>query len=104
MKNITDESFEADIKQSTLPIVVDFWAEWCGPCRMLSPVLDELSEDLAGKVSIVKMNIDENPEIPTRFGIRSIPTLMIFKDGKQVAVQTGGSPKSSLKSWIESNI
>jgi thioredoxin 1 len=104
MKNITDESFEADIKQSSLPIVVDFWAEWCGPCRMLSPVLEELSEELNGTVSIVKMNIDENPEIPTRFGIRSIPTLMIFKDGKQVAVQTGGSPKSSLKSWIESHI
>jgi thioredoxin 1 len=104
MKNITDETFEADIKQSNLPVVVDFWAEWCGPCRMLSPVLDELSEELAGKVSIVKMNIDENPEIPTRFGIRSIPTLMIFKDGERVAVQTGGSPKTSLKSWIESHI
>ncbi|MBN9565269.1 MAG: thioredoxin [Alphaproteobacteria bacterium] len=104
MKNITDESFETDVIQSDLPVVVDFWAEWCGPCRMLAPVLDELSEELSGKVSIVKINIDENPEIPTSFGIRSIPTLMIFKGGERIAVQTGGSPKTSLKSWIESNI
>jgi thioredoxin 1 len=100
----TDKDFEQDVLKSTKPVIVDFWAEWCGPCRQLAPVLDELSEELGDKVDICKINIDQNIETPTKYGVRGIPTLILFKDGKQVATKVGALPKSSLKEWIEGNI
>ena len=104
MKEMTDTAFATDVLASPRPVVVDFWAPWCGPCRMIAPALEELSSELAGQVDIVKMNIDDHPETPSSLGIRSIPTLMLFKDGKQVSVITGAQPKSSIKTWIEGGI
>ena len=101
MKEMTDTSFATEVLAAKTPVVVDFWAPWCGPCRMIAPALEELSGELAGRVEIVKMNIDDHPEVPSSLGIRSIPTLMLFKGGEQVAVLTGASPKSSIKNWIE---
>ena len=103
-KAVTDASFETDVLGSQTPVVVDFWAEWCGPCRMISPALEELGAEYAGKVQIAKVNIDENPMTPTKFGVRGIPTLILFKDGKPAATQVGAVPKSALKSWIDSNL
>jgi thioredoxin 1 len=101
---VTDASFDADVAQSKLPVVVDFWAEWCGPCKMIGPALEEISADLAGKVTIAKVNVDENPAIAAKFGIRSIPTLMMFKDGKLTGQKVGGAPKSDLAKWINASI
>lgn len=103
-KNFSDNDFEVNVTQSKGLVLIDFWAEWCGPCRMLAPHLEELAIELDGKVTIAKINIDENPETPTKFGVRSIPTLMIFKDGVHVDTKVGGVPKSSLKEWIESKM
>ena len=103
-EKVTDATFEADVLQSTEPVVVDFWAEWCGPCRMIAPALDEISKEMAGKVKIVKMNVDENPGVPGKFGIRSIPTLMLFKDGKLASQKVGAAPKGELSKWISSSI
>lgn len=103
-KTTTDATFEADVLKSSLPVVVDFWAEWCGPCKMIGPVLEELAGELSGKVTIVKMNVDDNPVSPSQYGIRSIPTLMLFKDGKLASTKIGAVPKQSLQSWIESNL
>jgi thioredoxin 1 len=86
-KQIKDNEFESEVINSKLPVLIDFWAEWCGPCRMLSPILDQLSEEMEGKVKIVKMNIDENPETPSKFGVRGIPTMLLFKEGKQIATK-----------------
>ncbi len=97
----TDASFEADVLQSGKPVLVDFWAEWCGPCRMIAPALEELGEELGDKLDIVKINIDENPDTPTRFGVRGIPTMILFKDGKQAATQVGALPKNAIRQWIE---
>ncbi|WP_341756833.1 MULTISPECIES: thioredoxin [unclassified Candidatus Tisiphia] len=102
--NITDDSFDQEVLESTTPVLVDFWAEWCGPCKMLTPILEELSKTLVGKVKIVKMNIEQNPNIPSSLGIRAIPTMILFKDGKQLATKTGLFPKSTIEEWINSSI
>lgn len=95
-------NFDTDVLQANEPVVVDFWAEWCGPCKMIAPALEEISADLAGKVKVAKLNIDENPEIAARFGVRSIPTLMIFKNGEVADMKVGAAPKTALASWINS--
>ena len=99
---VTDASFDADVVKSTLPVVVDFWAEWCGPCRMIAPALEEIAAEMAGKVKIVKLNVDENPKVAEKFGIRSIPTLMVFKNGEPASRQVGAAPKQKLEQWINS--
>ncbi|CAA7613138.1 thioredoxin 1 [Candidatus Terasakiella magnetica] len=101
MKSVTDSSFEADVLKASGPILVDFWAEWCGPCRQIAPALEELSKDRAGKVTVVKVNIDENPQTPAKYGVRGIPTLMIFKDGQVAATKIGALQKSKLYEWVD---
>jgi thioredoxin 1 len=96
----SDASFETDVIKSAHPVVVDFWAEWCGPCRMIGPSLEDISNELAGKVKIVKLNVDENPATADKFGVRSIPTLMIFKDGKLADQKVGALSKGDLSRWI----
>ncbi len=101
-KAVTDLSFKADVIDSDKPVLVDFWAEWCGPCKMIGPALEEISEELADRVSIVKVNIDENPDAPGQYGVRGIPTMILFKNGEAAATKVGAAPKSALKGWIES--
>jgi thioredoxin 1 len=101
--NVTDKSFAADVLQSAEPVVVDFWAPWCGPCKMIAPALEEIAGEMAGKVKIAKVNVDENQEIAAQYGIRSIPTLMIFKDGKLAATKVGAAQKSDLLKWISAS-
>jgi thioredoxin 1 len=101
---VTDASFDADVLQSAEPVVVDFWAEWCGPCKMIGPSLEELAGEYAGKVKIVKLNVDENPAVAGKLGIRSIPTLMLFKDGKVASQKVGAAPKGELAKWINGAI
>jgi thioredoxin 1 len=103
-KKITDNSFESDVISADGPVLVDFWAEWCGPCRMIGPALEELSDELGEKVTITKINIDENPDAPARYGVRGIPTMILFKDGQPAATKVGAAPKGQLKSWIEGAI
>jgi len=101
LQAVTDDSFETDVLKSDKPVLVDFWAEWCGPCRMIAPALEELAEELGEQVQIVKLDIDENPDAPTKYGVRGIPTMILFKNGQQAATQVGAMPKSAIKQWIE---
>ncbi len=100
---VTDASFAQDVLQSSEPVVVDFWAEWCGPCRMIGPALEEISNEMAGQVKIAKVNVDENPQIASQLGIRSIPALMMFKGGQVVAQKIGAAPKGDLTKWIQAS-
>ena len=101
---VTDASFEKDVLNSSKPVLVDFWAEWCTPCRQIAPALDELSNELGSKISIAKINIDENPNVPMKYGVKSIPTLMIFKGGQVAATKVGALSKQRLKEWIDSAV
>ena len=101
IKHITDASFEADVLQSAQPVLVDYWAEWCGPCKMIAPILDEIAKEYDGRLSVTKMNVDQNRDVPAKFGIRGIPTLMIFKGGQLSATKVGALSKAQLASFIE---
>ena len=100
---ITDASFESDVLKAPGPVLVDFWAEWCGPCKQIAPALEDLATELGEKVTVAKLNIDENPKIPGQFGVRGIPTLMIFKDGKLASQKVGAAPKGDLSRWIQAS-
>jgi thioredoxin 1 len=99
---VDTNNFKTEVLDSDIPAVVDFWAEWCGPCKMIGPSLEEISEEMAGNVKITKLNIDENPELAAQFGVRSIPTLLLFKNGEPASMQVGAKPKSALSAWIKS--
>jgi len=102
--HVTDESFDREVLQSSAPVLVDYWAEWCGPCKMIAPVLAEIAEEYEGRLRIAKLNIDQNPDTPPRYGIRGIPTLMLFKDGEVEAIKVGAVPKSQLIAFLDSNL
>ena len=103
-KNVTDDNFDAEVIKSTKPILVDFWAEWCGPCKQIGPVLEEISNDMADQIVIGKINIDSSPNVPVKWGIRGIPTMLIFKNGELKATKVGATTKSNIVSWIKENI
>ena len=100
-KTVTDSSFQEDVLSADKPVLVDFWAEWCGPCRMIAPALEELSSELGDRVTIAKLNIDENPDAPAKYGVRGIPTMILFKDGQPAATKIGAEPKSRIQGWLE---
>ncbi|MAL79193.1 MAG: thiol reductase thioredoxin [Sneathiella sp.] len=99
---VTDTSFKEDVLESSGLVLVDFWAEWCGPCKQIAPALDQIAEEMNGSLKVAKINIDENPQTPTKYGVRGIPTLMLFKDGQIAATKVGASPKSAIEEWIKS--
>ncbi len=102
INKVTDTSFDDDVLKAEQPVLVDFWAEWCGPCRAIAPALEDLAQEMSGRVSIAKINIDENPKTPSQYGVRAIPTLMIFKDGQVAATKLGAVSKTQLQQWVES--
>ena len=104
IKHVTDASFKSDVLQSDKPVLVDYWAEWCGPCKMIAPILDDLAKDYDGRVQIGKMNVDENRDVPAQFGIRGIPTLMLFKGGELVATKVGAMPKAQLTAFLDGHL
>jgi thioredoxin 1 len=101
-QKVTDDSFESDVLKSSVPVLVDFWAEWCGPCKAIAPALEDLAKDMAGKLTVAKINIDENPNTPSNYRVRGIPTLILFKDGQVAATKIGSLPKSKLYEWVQS--
>jgi len=103
-KTVTDASFDSDVLNAEGPVLVDFWAEWCGPCRMIGPALEEISHELHNQVTVAKLNIDENPDAPAKYGVRGIPTMILFKDGKPAATKVGAAPKSALQGWLEAEL
>ncbi len=102
--HVTDDTFEEEVLKADMPVLVDYWADWCGPCKMIAPILDEIAEEYAGKLKVAKLNIDENPNTPPKFGIRGIPTLMLFKNGNVEATKVGAVSKSQLAAFIDSNL
>ena len=103
-KAITDDSFETDVLQSDKPVLVDFWAEWCGPCKQIGPTLEELSDDKDGLIVVAKLNIDDNPMTPSKYGVRGIPTLLLFKDGQVIGTKVGAAPKSAMQDWLNQHV
>ena len=101
---VTDETFERDVLKASQPVLVDFWAEWCGPCKQIAPVLDQIAEELSGRVTIAKLNIEDSPSTPGRYGVRGIPTMMLFKDGQLTSQKVGAAPKGELSKWIAGSI
>ncbi|HAJ20094.1 MAG: thiol reductase thioredoxin [Rhodospirillaceae bacterium] len=101
---VSDDEFESKVLQADGPVLVDYWAEWCGPCKSIAPALDEISADMNGKLTIAKLNIDENPQTPTKYGVRGIPTLMLFKDGQVIGTKVGAAPKSALQDWLNQHV
>ena len=104
IKTVTDTSFNQDVLGASQPVLVDFWAEWCGPCRMIAPALEEMSEEMVEQVTIAKLNIDENPDVPVKYGVRGIPTMILFKNGEPAATKVGAAPKSVLQGWLQGQL